>query len=262
MRQVPKDSVLCLDIGNSHIVGGVFTDDALQFCFRYEVSSGGTSDQIGIFLRSVLRENGVMPDEVSNVAICSVVPHLDYSVQAACKKYFNNDPFLLQPGVKTGIKIKYKNPLEVGADVIASSVAGAIRYPGKNLIIVDFGTATTICPITKNREFLGGVIIPGMRLCMEALQDKTAKLPTVNIVKPKKFLGCSTVESIQSGLYYGQLASVRAVVDGLSSEVFAQEAPIVIGTGGFAHLFAEEKVFTDVVPNIVLEGLYLISRSN
>lgn len=249
--------ILCLDIGNTQIFGGVFNQDKLQFSFRHDTTQSYTSDQLGIFLKSVLRENTIAPSDINKIAIASVVPHLDYSIQAACKKYFKVVPFMLQAGVKTGIKIKYNNPLEVGADIIAGAIAAAHLYPEQNVIVIDFGTATTICPINANKEFLGGCIMPGIRLCMESLQSNTAKLPTVQIIKPETILGRSTVESIQSGLYYGQLAAVKAITEQLTIEVFNDEQPIIIGTGGFAQLFAAEDIFTDIVPNIVLDGLLL-----
>jgi type III pantothenate kinase len=254
--------ILCLDIGNTLIFGGVFIDRELQLNFRYDTTQSYTSDQLGIFLRNVLRENNLDFKKIDQVAICSVVPHLDYSIRAACMKYFSIEPFMLQPGVKTGIKIKYSNPLEVGADIIAEAIAAVNLYQKQNVITIDFGTATTFCPINAQKEFLGGLIIPGMRLCMESLQRHTAKLPMVKIIKPEKILGCSTIESIQSGLYYGQLAAVKEITQRLTKEVFAGEKPIVIGTGGFAYLFADENVFTKIIPNMVLEGLWFALQMN
>jgi type III pantothenate kinase len=254
--------ILCLDIGNSQIFGGIFENDNLRFSFRHDTTQTHTSDQFGIFLKSVLRENAIDPLTIKQIAICSVVPNLDYSITAACKKYFLIDPFMLQAGVKTGIKIKYANPAEVGADLIAEAIAAIKLYPNQNVIVADFGTATTICPISANKEYLGGIILPGMRLCMESLQANTAKLPRVRIVKPSKILGSSTVESIQAGLYYGQLAAVREIVRLMTVEIFKSESPVIIGTGGFSHLFADENIFTKIVPNIVLDGLLLALKMN
>jgi type III pantothenate kinase len=258
-----KHMILCLDIGNSQIFGGVFdSTEKLQFTFRHNTAHGNTSDQYGIFLKNVLRENNVEPSLVKQIAIASVVPNVDYSITAACRKYFAIDPFVLQSGVKTGIKIKYTNPLEVGADLIAEAIAAVNLYPQQNIIVADFGTATTICPISAQKEYLGGIIIPGLRLAMESLQSNTAKLPQVSIVKPAKVLGNSTIESIQAGLYYEQLATVREVVRLLSLQIFAGKKPIIIGTGGFSHLFADEGIFDFIVPNIVLDGLLLALKMN
>lgn len=254
--------ILCLDIGNTQIFGGVFVKNKLQFNFRYDTTQSCTSDQLGIFLKNVLRENNLDPCSIKQIAICSVVPHIDYSIRSACKKYFSIEPFMLQPGVKTGIKIKYQNPLEVGADIIAEAIAAVHLYPEQNVVTIDFGTATTLCPVNAKKEFLGGLIIPGIRLCMESLQSHTAKLPTVKIVKPEKILGTSTVESIQSGLYYGQLAAIKEITKQLTEELFVRKKPIIIGTGGFAYLFAEENVFTKIIPNMVLQGLLLALQMN
>jgi len=254
--------ILCLDIGNTQIFGGIFVEDKLRFNFRHDTTQSCTSDQLGIFLKNVVRENNLDPGAINQIAICSVVPHMDYSIRSACKKYFSIEPFMLQPGVKTGIKIKYRNPLEVGADVIAEAIAAVQLYPEQNVITIDFGTATTLCPVNDKKEFLGGLILPGMRLGMESLQNNTAKLPTVKIIKPEQILGTSTIESIQSGIYYGQLAAIKEITEQLTEELFAGKKPIIIGTGGFAYLFAEENVFTAIIPNMVLQGLLLALQMN
>jgi type III pantothenate kinase len=165
--------------------------------------------------------------------------------------------------VKTGLKIKYRNPLEVGADRIANSIAGTHLYPDKNLLIVDFGTATTFCAVTREKDYLGGVIIAGLKISMEALETKTAKLPSVEIVSMREALGRSTVESIQSGLYFGQVGTVKEILQRLTKECFADtEKPVVLATGGFAGLFEKEKIFDDIVPDLVLKGLNLALRLN
>lgn len=171
--------ILALDVGNSQIFGGVYEKDQLKFRFRKTSKTGASSDEIGIFLRSVLRENGMDPSQVQNIAMCSVVPDVVHSMKNACKKYFNINPFVLQAGVKTGLKINYRNPLEVGADRIANAISATHLYPQKNLLIVDLGTATTFCAVSKNKDYLGGSIAAGMRLQMEALESQTAKLPSV-----------------------------------------------------------------------------------
>ncbi len=247
--------ILCLDVGNTQIFGGVFHENKIVLRFRHATKSGSSSDQFGIFLKSVIRENGYDPQQIKRIAICSVVPHVDYSLTAACKKYFAINPFFLQAGVKTGLKIKYRNPLEVGADRIANAVAAAHLFPNKNKIIVDFGTATTFCAVTAGKEYLGGVILAGLRTSMEALQHNAAKLPPVEILRCHSVLGRSTKESIQSGLYYGHLASVRAISRDIAKEVFGDQTPLLIGTGGFVNLFENEKLFDEVSPDLVLHGL-------
>lgn len=252
---------LCLDVGNSHIYGGVFEGDDILLRFRH-ISALATSDELGIFLRNALRENGLDCQHLTHIAICSVVPQLDYSLRAACLKYFSIEPFILQAGVKTGLQIKYRNPVEVGSDRIANAIAASHFYPDKNIIVVDFGTATTFCVVSAKREYLGGAILAGMRLCMEVLQTNTAKLPSVEILKPQTIVGRSTIESIQSGLYFGALGASSLLVDRIKQEVFPNQEVIVIATGGFAQLFAGEKLFTLMIPDLVLQGLRFALEMN
>jgi type III pantothenate kinase len=247
--------LLCLDVGNTQIFGGVFDRDQLKVTFRRTSQIRGSSDEYGTFLRTMLRENGVDPAQVDAGAICSVVPDVVHSLRNGFRKYFQLDPFLLQPGAKTGLKIRYRNPLEVGADKIANAIGAVERYPGRNLLIVDFGTATTICAVTREKEYLGGVITPGIHTSMAALESNTARLPVVEIVRPAEILGRSTVESIQSGLYYGTLAAVRSLVAGVTERHFQQEPPVILGTGGFGRLFEDEALFDAFLPELPLIGL-------
>jgi type III pantothenate kinase len=184
-----------------------------------------------------------------------VVPDVVHSLRNCFRKYFRFEPFVLQPGVKTGLKIQYRNPLEVGADKIANALGGLTRFPGRNLLIVDFGTATTFCAVTKNKEYLGGVITPGIHSSMAMLESKTARLPAVEIVRPAEVLGRSSVESIQSGLYHGALATVRWLTTSITDEQFANDKPAVLGTGGYGRLFAQEHLFDAFVPELPLIGL-------
>ena len=254
--------ILCLDIGNTQVYGGDFNEGELVFRFRHNSKGHVSSDQFGLFLKTVLRENDIDPTSISGISLCTVVPHLLYTIRNACLKYFNTDPFILGPGEKTGLKINYRNPLEVGADRIANSISGVKKFPDRNLIIVDFGTATTFCAIKKDKTYLGGSIIAGLRLSMESLEAKTAKLPSVEIRKVDSVIGRSTVESLQSGLYYGHAFAVKGILEKITEEYFSDDAPIVIGTGGFAHLFDDEKIFHQIIPNLVLEGLRFALLNN
>jgi type III pantothenate kinase len=143
----------------------------------------------------------------------------------------------------------------VGADKIANAIGAITRFPGRNLLIVDFGTATTLCAVTKEKEYLGGIITPGINTSMAALESKTARLPAVEIIRPPEVLGRSMVESIQSGLYYGTLATVRSLATSVTKEHFATEQPVIVGTGGFGRLFEEERLFDAFVPELPLIGL-------
>lgn len=254
--------ILCLDVGNTHIFGGVFQGDQIVLRFRYDTKQPHTSDQIGIFFRCVLRENNIDAGQIQQIAIASVVPGIDYSLRSACIKYFNIEPFVLQTGVKTGIKIKTEHPEKVGADLVAEAIAGVHQHPKKNLIIVDFGTATTYLAVNDRQEFLGVSILPGLKTSMEALKANTAALPAVEIVKPQVMLGRNTIQCIQAGLYYSQLATLKELTQGITQHCFAGSPPVIIGTGGFSYLFEEEKIFTHLAPDIVLEGLYIALLKN
>lgn len=254
--------ILSLDVGNTQIYGGVFEDEKMLLSFRKNSKSGSSSDEVGIFLRTVIKENGLDPKKIKKIVLCSVVPEVIYSLKGACQKYFGINPFILQAGVKTGLKIKYRNPLEVGADRIANAVAATQMHPQKNLIIVDLGTATTFCAINKDRDYLGGSIIAGLKLSMESLEAKTAKLPSVEIVSKTEVLGLSTVESLQSGLYYGHLGAMREIITKMTDECFKGEKPFVIGTGGFSSLFEKEKIFDLIAPDLVLKGNLIALEKN
>lgn len=247
--------LLTLDVGNTQIYGGVFAGDELRVTFRRTSNIRASSDEFGIFFRTVLRENNVPPEEVTMAAICSVVPDVMHSLRNCFRKYFQFDAFLLQPGAKTGLKVRYRNPLEVGADKIANAMGALHRFPGRNLLIIDFGTATTLCAISKDKEYLGGIITPGLYMSMAALESNTARLPVVEIVKPTEVLGRSTIESIQSGLYHGTLGSVRALIAAVSEEHFTNDPPVIVGTGGYGRLFEEARLFDAFVPELSLIGL-------
>lgn len=253
--------LLSLDVGNSHIYGGLFLQDELILRFRH-TSKHSTSDELGIFLKAVLRENRCDPNQIRSVAICSVVPSLEYSLRAACIKYFSIEPFFIQSGVKTGLNIQYKQPSDVGADRIANAIAATQQFPGQNLIVIDFGTATTFCTINAHKAYFGGAILPGMRLFAEALSHHTAKLPLVDIVRMDHALGRSTVESIQSGIFYGALGACRELITQIKREQYAQQEVLVLATGGFASLFENCQLYDHHLPDLVLHGIRIASKLN
>ncbi|WP_415911045.1 type III pantothenate kinase [Oleiharenicola sp. Vm1] len=254
--------LLCLDVGNTQIHGGVFAGDALKFQFRKSTHPLGSSDELGVFFLAVLRENGVDPAAVTQVAVCSVVPPAAYALRGASVKYFRTEPFVLQAGVKTGLKIRYRNPAEVGADRVANAIAATQRHPGRDVIVVDCGTATTFDVVTATGDYLGGAIMPGVGLSAEMLSARTAKLPAVEIQRPESVLGRTSVESIQSGLYHGHVGAVRNLLSALAIEAFAGQPPLVLGTGGFARMFEAEGIFNEIVPELVLLGLRQAVRMN
>src|ERR1035437_5526368 len=254
--------LLCLDIGNTQIHACVFDGDTLRCQFRQTTHPLGSADEFGVYFTAVLRENGVDPRAVHHTAICSVVPPALYPVRGACVKYFHCEPFVLQAGVKTGLKVRYRNPHEVGADRIAGAIAAMLRRPAANVIVVDCGTATTLDVITAEADYLGGAILPGVGISIETLASRTAKLPTVEIQRPATALGRSTVESIQAGVYHGQVGAIRQLLGELTREAFAGQRPHVIGTGGFALLLETENLFDEIVPELVLIGLKHAERLN
>jgi type III pantothenate kinase len=257
--------LLTLDVGNSQLHGGVFDGDTLRVQFRKSTHPIGSSDEFGVFLRSVLRENQVDPAAVQRAAICSVVPPAAYPLRAACVKYFGCEPFLLQAGAKTGLKIKYRNPAEVGADRVANAIAATQRRPRTHCLVVDCGTATTFDVVTADGDYMGGTILPGLGISAEVLSNRTARLPAVEIARPEGALGRSTVESIQGGLYHGHVGAIRHLIAQLNREAFPGAKPVVIGTGGFARMFEGEGLFDEIVPELVLHGLRhaeLLNRDN
>lgn len=252
--------ILCLDVGNTHIYGGVYADETLQCQFRYPSSAPMTSDQLGIFFKTVLRENELDPKQIKKVSIGSVVPALNYSIRAAFLKYFEIDPTFLQVQHITDLKIQYKNPQELGADRIANAIAAVHQYPNQDLIIIDLGTATTCDAITQDHVYQGGTIMPGVYISMKALYENTAKLSAVNILKPETIVGKNTVANIQSGLYFGHLGALREIILEMQTSIFAGRTPIVVGTGGFAYLFEQENIFTTIIPELVLKGLQIVAK--
>ena len=253
---------LCIDIGNSQIYGGLFDGEKLLSRFRWITQRGASSDELGLFFRQAVRENGNDPADIEAVGFCSVVPDLNHSMINACRRYFSVEPFVLRAGVKTGLQIRYKNPAEVGADRIAGAVGAVARYPGRNIIIIDFGTATTVEAVSSRQEYLGGAIVPGLGISMRALEQNTARLPKVEILRPAKACGRSTVESIQSGLYWGHVGLIRELRNRIGTECFGASEPVVVGTGGFAGLLAEAGLFSEVLPDLVLEGVRIAQEMN
>ncbi len=254
--------ILTLDVGNTQIYGGIFENGKLSFQFRKTSHGGASSDEVGVFLKSVLRENNIDSKQIDQIAMCSVVPDAIHSIRGACQKYFGRQPFILQAGARTGLKVRYRNPLEVGADRVANAIAASALYPDRNAIIIDLGTATTFCVLSAEKDYLGGMILPGLRISMEALEQRTAKLPTVEIVKPEEVVGKTTVESIQSGLFYSHLSTMTMMSQKIKAETFQGAPTVVIGTGGFSRLFEKEKVFDAMIPELVHIGLFKALEMN
>lgn len=256
--------MLCLDIGNSQIYGGIYSNKEFSHCFRLNTKIGWSSDQLGIFFLSYFREQNFDPKTLSKIAISSVVPSINYSIRSACIKYFAIEPFFVKPEIKMDLDIsQYKNSGEMGADIIAGCNAAACLYPQKNILVIDLGTATTIVAVNKNQQFCGGVIIPGIKTQAESLAKATEKLSSIDISAPLTTTGLSTVHAIQSGIYFSHLAALKDISHRLSEENFQNsKADLIIGTGGFATLFSECKIFDTIESDLVLKGIMILEAKN
>ena len=247
--------LLALDIGNTLVFGGVIIDHQIKFCYRKTTQLGISSDEFGLFLRQVLRENNLDYQQVTDIVISSVVPEMLHSTSSAAIKYFDIEPLILRPNQQNLIQVNYKNSAELGADRIGNAIGACYLYPNQNIIIIDYGTATTFCAISRDQEYMGGVIIPGINLAMKSLETGTSKLPTVEIKVPDQVIGHTTVSSIQSGLYHGTLGASYHIVNQLKEKAFSNEHCLIIGTGGFARLFLGTPLFDHFEPELILQGL-------
>jgi len=252
--------LLALDIGNTTVAVGVFEGTELRKDWKVRTDREKTADEYGIVLLELLRSCGLEPASITGVIIASVVPPLTPVFQTLSRDMFGLKALVVGPGLRTGMPILYENPLEVGADRIVASVAAFEKHGGPS-IVVDFGTATTFDAVTEKGEYFGGAIAPGIQISAEALYLKTAKLPRIEIAKPRKAIGRTTVTSMQSGLYFGYIGLVTNIITELKKEL-GQKAK-VISTGGFAALIVPEVKAIDChEPYLVLEGLRIIYDRN
>ncbi len=252
--------ILLFDVGNTNTVLGVSKGRKLKAHWRISTQPQRTEDEIGILLRSLFAFKDIKMSDIKSVVISSVVPSLFQALEKMSRKYFGVKALMVVPGIKTGMPIRYDNPREVGADRIVNALAGYEIYGGP-LIIVDFGTATTFCAISARGEYLGGAIAPGIGISMDSLFARAAKLPRVELVKPVSVIGKNTVQSMQSGILYGFVGQVEALVKRMSEEM--KGTPRIIATGGLAELIAAETSIIELVdPLLTLKGLQLIYEKN
>ncbi len=246
--------ILCIDIGNTNIKYGLFEGDELKVSFRVATDLNRTSDQYGTAIIDMLAVKGIYATDIAGAIISSVVPSLNYTVSHMCSAYLGVEPLLVGAGLKTGHDLRVDNAREVGADRIVNDVA-AIRKYGAPVIVIDFGTATTFNVINEQREFIGGVIAPGIRGSMDSLVSGTAKLPRVEIETPKSAIGKNTITNMQAGLVFGFAGLVDYIVKKIRREMKRPDMPVV-ATGGFSEIIAKEISCINVVDKLLtLQGL-------
>ena len=252
--------LFAIDIGNTNIVFGIYEDKNIIDYWRISSDPHKTADEYGLLFCDLLKYANVGMKNVDNVIIASVVPPLTSVFIRMVQRYLKTTPIIVDENTKTGLKICYDNPGDVGADRIVNAVAAYAAYGGP-VIIVDFGTATTFCAVSKEAEYLGGVIVPGILISLEALSQKAAKLPKVTLEPPKTVIGRSTMASIQSGIIYGYAGMVDELVERIKKEMGGE--PYIIATGGLAEMIVPQtRNIKEINPILTLEGLRIVFEMN
>lgn len=252
--------LLVVDVGNSNTVLGLYEGDRLAGNWRLSTHQGRTSDEWAVEVLGLLAAYGFTRKDIGAAILSSVVPPLTGVLTAMIEDVFSTRPLEVGPGIKTGIKILYENPLEVGADRIVNSVA-AHALVDSSAIVVDFGTATTFDVLSADAEYLGGIIVPGLQVSADALFQRAAKLPRVEVRKPPRLIGRNTIHSIQSGLFHGYISMVNGVLGLMKAEM--GDEPTVLATGGISKVLSAGLERVDrFEPHLTLEGLRLIYEKN
>jgi type III pantothenate kinase len=252
--------LLAIDIGNTNIDVGIFKGKDLYVNWHLATDTNKSSDEYAVILLSLLRELERKSSDIEEAVICSVSPSLVPTFKELCRQYFKIAPLVVEAGIKTGVSILMDNPREVGPDRIVNAVGGHDLYGGP-LIVIDMGTATTFDVVSEKGDYLGGAIAPGIKIATEALFQRTARLPSVELIRPKHAIGRDTITAMQSGLVFGYVGLIEGIVSRIQQELGAKAK--VIATGGYSDLLANEtKVIEIVDPYLTLVGLRIIHERN
>jgi type III pantothenate kinase len=252
--------LLAIDVGNTNIVLGVFEGETLHATWNIATDLHKTADEYAVLLLNLLPINGLSLSDIDDAVVSCVVPPLEPVLEELCSQYIGTSPLLVRAGVKTGVRIGIENPREVGADRVVNAAA-AHRLYGGPLIVIDFGTATTLDAVSDEGEYLGGAIAPGINIAAEALFQRASKLPRIELIPPEKAIGRNTVTAMQSGVIFGYVGLVESLVARIRQELGGKVK--VVATGGLANVIAKEtKVIDEVNPNLTLIGLRFIHEMN
>jgi type III pantothenate kinase len=252
--------LLALDVGNTTVTVGVYEGDSLRATYRFATDVNRFADEYGVLMLSLLAKDGLGPSDVDESVIACVVPDLEPTFVNICRQYFDVRPLIVSAGVKTGLRILYDTPRDVGADRVADAVAASQVY-GTPVIVVDLGTGTVFDAINREGDYVGGAIAPGLGIASEALFRRAAKLYRVELSRPKSPIGRNTVTAMQSGILFGYVGMIEGIVTRMKEEL--GEGAKVVGTGGYAEILCKEtQVFDAVNPDLTLHGLRLIYEMN
>lgn len=252
--------LLAIDVGNTNIVLGVFHGETLRATWRVATDVHRMPDEYGVFLLNLLPRQGLVPGDITEAVLSSVVPPMDSVFEELCQRYFGTRPLVVGPGIRTGVRICTDNPREVGADRVVNAAAAHHLYGGP-LIVIDFGTATTLDAVSAEGDYLGGAIAPGIQVATEALVQRASKLPKIDMVRPKHAIGRNTVSAMQSGIVFGYVGLLEGIVSRIRQELGGVAK--VIATGGLVEVIAPETSCIETVePNLTLIGLQLIYELN
>lgn len=253
--------ILVIDVGNTNMTIGVYDGEELMATFRMMTKTPRTSDEYGVMITTLLNTKGISVDQIEGTSVASVVPDVMHSLTGGIMRYIGTNPLIAGPGVKSGIKVVTENPRAIGADRIVDAVAAYEKYGGP-VLVLDFGTATTYDFVTADGNFAAGITAPGIRISSEALWKQTAKLPNIEIKKPRSILAQETISSMQAGLVYGQIGQTEYIINKVKEETGLKDLTVV-ATGGLGRLISDETDTINIYDSaLTLDGLRIIYEKN